>query len=112
LLRAAMECEPLNVDECTCDSQPVAAAGMHTDAPIFVLNSDTRSGVAGVRSLIAKSFAHCRDRFFDRDQSPELFRPYQQRHGSPNFILAMAIRNTSGIARLGGYSGTSYAHAY
>ena len=62
LLRAALEGEALDMDEHAGHLQAVAAALMHADAPVLVLDADARRRIGRLLALVAKAVAHGGDR--------------------------------------------------
>ena len=80
LLRAAVEGEALDMDEHAGDLQPVAAARMHADAAVLMLDANARRRIGRLLALVAKAVAHGGDRLGNRDQPLELFGLDQQRH--------------------------------
>jgi hypothetical protein len=72
------------------DLQAVAAARMHADPAILVLDADARRAVGGLLALVAESGADGGDRLRDRDNAHQLLGPQQQRHALSS-ILSLIV---------------------
>src|SRR5262249_9838256 len=93
LLGAAPEREPLDVDEHARHLQPMAAALMHADAAVFVLDADAWRRIGGLLALVAEAVAHGSDRLLKRDPAFELLCFDEQRH---SVVLRPAVHGLGG----------------
>src|SRR5262249_53887338 len=93
LLGAAPEREPLDVDEHARHLQPMAAALMHADAAVFVLDADAWRRIGRVLGPVAEAVAHGSDRLLKRDPAFELLCFDEQRH---SVVLRPAVHGLGG----------------